>query len=200
MNSAPASRSVTLRLATANSERRLMRDPFGRVGRDAPGAWSGRRGQGGPAARSSAARASRTGSSSASSRTASSSRIWRALSSRKRSMNSAPGGVRPTTTWRRSARVLAAGGEAVVHDAVDETADGGQRHAEAGDDVGHVEVAGGAEEVQELGLGHRDVDLQELRRVAVREALHERLVARDDLVDDVGPVVWRDGSSSFGVG
>ena len=60
--------------------------------------------------------------------------------------------------------------------------------------LGHVEVAGGAEEVQELGLGHRDVDLQELGRVAVGEALHERLVARDDLVDDGGAVDLRDGS------
>jgi hypothetical protein len=31
-----------------------------------------------------------------------------------------------------------------------------------------------AEEVQELGLGHRDGDLEELRLVAGRQALHER--------------------------
>ena len=37
--------------------------------------------------------------------------------------------------------VLAAGGEAVVDDAVDEAADGGQRDAEAGDELRHVEVA-----------------------------------------------------------
>ena len=85
--------------------------------------------------------------------------------------------------------VVAAGGEAVVHDPVDEAADGGQRHAEAGDELRHVELAGSAEQVQDLRLGHRDVDLQELRRVAVREALHERLVAGDDLVDDGGAVV-----------
>ena len=104
-------------------------------------------------------------------------------------MNSAPAGVSPTTTWRRSTRILAPGGEPVVDDAVDEAADGGQRHAEPGDELRHVEVADGAEQVQELGLGHRDVDLQELRRMAVGEALHEGLVARDDLVDDGGAVV-----------
>ena len=43
MKSAPASRSVTLRLETANSERRLMRDPFaGRMGRgrERVGRWA----------------------------------------------------------------------------------------------------------------------------------------------------------------
>ena len=102
-------------------------------------------------------------------------------------MNSAPAGVSADdhlaavdgTSSRRVARP-------VVDDAVDEPADGGQRDAEALDEVGHVEVAGGTEEVQELRLGHRDVDLEELRCVAVGQALHERLVARDDLVDDVG--------------
>ena len=61
MNRAAASSSVTLRLATANSERRLMRDPFGWTGLDAD-AWS--------AARARAARALRTLASSSSSTTA----------------------------------------------------------------------------------------------------------------------------------
>ena len=64
--------------------------------------------------------------------------------------------------------VVAAGGEALVDDPVDEAADGGQRDAEAGDELRHVEVAGGAEEVEQLGLRHRDGDLQELGRVAAR--------------------------------
>ena len=66
--------------------------------------------------------------------------------------------------------VLAAGGEAVVDDAVDEAADGGQRDAEAGDELRHVEVAGRAEQVEELGLGHRDGDLEELGARGCRRA------------------------------
>ena len=83
--------------------------------------------------------------------------------------------------------ILAARRETVVDDLVDEAADGGQRHAEALDEGRHVELAGERDEVQELGLGHRDRDLEELRRVAVGEAVHEHLVARDDLVDDDRP-------------
>ena len=64
--------------------------------------------------------------------------------------------------------VLAARGEAVVDDPVDEAAHRGQRDAEALDEIGHVELARRAQEVQELGLGHRDGDLEELRGVAAR--------------------------------
>ena len=59
--------------------------------------------------------------------------------------------------------ILAAGREAVVDDLVDEAADGGQRHAEALDEGRHVELARQRDEVQELGLGHGDRDLEELR-------------------------------------
>ena len=95
--------------------------------------------------------------------------------------------------------ILATRGEAVVDDLVDEAAHGGQRHAEALDERRHVELAGQRDEVQELGLGHRDRDLEELRRVAVGEAVHERLVARDDLVDD-DSTGWGAASESFGDG
>ena len=101
------------------------------------------------------------------------------------------GGRQPDEDLAPVRRVLAAGGEPVVDEAVDEAAHRGRRDAEAGDEIRHVELARGAEEVQELGLGHRDVDLQELRRVAVGEPLHEPLEAGDDVVD-VGCALRRD--------
>jgi hypothetical protein len=60
-----------------------------------------------------------------------------------------------------------------------------------------VELAGGADEVEQLRLGHRDGDLQELRRVVVREAVHERVEGGDDLFDGVGVRCLADGSLSF---
>ena len=110
------------------------------------------------------------------------------------------GGREPDDDLAAVGGIIPAGGEPVVHHAVHETADGGQGYPEAGHQVRHVEVAGGTEEVQELRLGHRDVDLQELRRVAVGEALHEHLVASDDLIDGVGALGGCDGSGSFGCG
>ena len=79
--------------------------------------------------------------------------------------------------------VLAARGEAGVDDPVDEAADRGQRDAEADDELRHVEVAGRAEQVEELGLGHRDGDVEEVGGVAVGEPLHEPLEAGDEAVD-----------------
>jgi hypothetical protein len=76
----------------------------------------------------------------------------------------------------------------VVDQAVDEPAHRGRRGPEAGDELRHVELPGEAQEVQQLGLGHRDVDLQELRRVAVGEPLHEPLEAGDHRLDVVGTV------------
>ena len=108
-------------------------------------------------------------------------------------MKSRPAGVSAYDHLAAIDGVLSAGGQALVHHPVDEPADRGQRDAEAVDEIRHVELAGGAEEVQELGLGHRDGDLQELRRVAVGEALHEGLVAGDHLVDDGRAVVVRYG-------
>ena len=79
--------------------------------------------------------------------------------------------------------VLAARGQAGVDDPVDQAADRGQRDAEADDELRHVEVAGGAEQVQQLGLRHRDGDLEEVGRVVVGELLHEPLEAGDEAVD-----------------
>ena len=194
MNTAAASSSVTLRLATANSERRLMRVPFGWTG-STPTAWSAAR-----------ARMERL--------------LWmtdqlvvvdageevahlvgadvpeaveegRALLGQRHHDLAAVGGI------------VAAGREALVDDPVDEAADGGQRDAEPGHEVGHVELADRAQQVQDLRLRHGHGDLEELGRVDLGEAAHERVVAGDDGldggdalggIDDGVPLVSANGS------
>jgi hypothetical protein len=89
---------------------------------------------------------------------------------------------RTASSWR--SWVVAAGGEPLVHEPLDEPADRGQRHAEAGDELRHVELAGGGEEVDQLRLRHRDRDLEELGCVAVGEPVHEELVAVHHALDE----------------
>ena len=89
-------------------------------------------------------------------------------------------------------RVRATSDQTPFDEAIDDAAHRREGHAQAGHQLGHVEVAD-REEVQHLRLGHRDVDFQELGCVGVGEAGEARLEVRDDLLDEDGALLLVDG-------
>ena len=60
-----------------------------------------------------------------------------------------------------------------LHEPVDDAARRAHLHAEACGELGHPQRPGGGDDVQDLGLGHRDPDLGELGRVGRDHPVHE---------------------------
>jgi len=87
------------------------------------------------------------------------------------------------STARIARTAVEAAREAGLDDPVDEAAHRGERHAEARDQLRHVELARRPEEVKQFRLRHRHGDLEELGRVAPGHSVHEPLEAGDHLVD-----------------
>ena len=87
-------------------------------------------------------------------------------------------GVAVMTTWRRSAGSAVAIEQAELDEPLDDLAGGRRADAEPAGELGHAELTGGHHDVQDLGLGHRHVDLGEFGGVTADEALHQPLVAR----------------------
>ena len=71
--------------------------------------------------------------------------------------------------------------------------------AEPGSQLGHPQLAGGHDDVQDLGLGHGDADLGELRGMAADQPVHQCVVALDDGIDRGRPwVVCSVSAEMFG--
>ena len=134
---------------------------------------------------------------------ASSSRSWRELSSRNRSRRLAASGVARDDDLAAIGRVVVPAAGARARRAgrpgrwpIDEPT------PQARGELGHAQLAGGQHDVQDLGLGHGDPDLGELRRVARDQAVHQRVVARRRRASMVGrrPAVGRFVSAEmFGI-
>ena len=189
MNRAAANRSVTLRLLRARRLRRLTSVSPTSGSRGGWSVWMWRTGgssrprrlgrwpgRGSPwtARRWRAPR--RRGATSRS-------RSWRRLSSRKRSRSASASGVAVTTTWRRSsASVCRSSRPSSTSRSASSLADDEPipRRA-ASSDMRRRPAAD--HDVQDLGLGHRDADLGELRGVAADQPVHHPLVAVEDPLD-----------------
>ena len=99
--------------------------------------------------------------------------------------------VRDRSTGRRGShddlativRILPPGREPLVHEAVHQAAHRRERDPERRDQLRHVELAGGLEQVEHLGLGHRDPDLEELGAMDRHQPSHHRRVSREDVPD-----------------
>ncbi len=85
----------------------------------------------------------------------------------------------------------ATGDQSGVNESVNDPAHRRLRHTQAADQLGHAEVTG-RQEVQHLGLGHRDVDVKELRGVRVGQPREEDLVVGEDVLDDAGSLLLVD--------
>ena len=62
-------------------------------------------------------------------------------------------------------RIVRPGQQAELHETFDRAAGRGDGDPEPLRDLRHAELAGRGDDVQELGLGHRDIERRELRRV-----------------------------------
>src|SRR3954451_14091787 len=70
-----------------------------------------------------------------------------------------------------------------LDETVDELARRRRAEAQSGSELGHAQPAGRADDVEDLRLGHRDVESGELRRVARKEPLHQSFVVLEDRLD-----------------
>ena len=114
------------------------------------------------------------------------SRSWRWLSSRNRSSRASASGVAVTTTWRRSSASVVPLEQAQLDEPVGQLAGRRRADPEPGGELGHAQPAGGHHDVQDLGLGHRDADLGELRGVAADEPVHHPRRSASTTALDVG--------------
>ena len=80
-------------------------------------------------------------------------------------------------------RLLPAFDQPELDEPVDGPGRGRRGHAQTGGQLGHPEVAGGDDEIERLGLGHRQLDGVQLRGVRRHQAVHERIEAVDDPVE-----------------
>ena len=176
MNRAPARRSVTLRLLTASSERRFTSDPpSGRWWWTATSAVIGRVEDVGGSC-------STTARSSAST-CASNSRIRRELSSRKDWSVASASAVALTTTWRRSA-----GSSCRVRRPCDTSPSTTPVAVEevtpsrlASSDIRRLPDC--HDQVEGLGLGHRQVDEVQLGGMAGHQAVHQAVEDREQAIE-----------------
>jgi hypothetical protein len=81
------------------------------------------------------------------------------------------------------ARLIVSPEEAELDETVGQPACGRRSDPKPSGKIGHPQLAGGHHDVQDLGLGHRDPDIGELRSVALDEAVHQGVIAIDDGVD-----------------